>query len=146
MDSAVNFGMRGRYSVSLWKYAYDFGDVELIPRKKRQELRLVKRRLRQRRTGVKPRKPWIHYRARCLKCGNHIIVASQQNLKVRSPIIKLMQLDKCTCGCWVCGKAINRGNPVIGSHRGIGQHRTNTRFCSNACRQKAYRRRAKDAG
>ena len=123
--NAGQFGQRGRYCVDLSHYAYDLTDATPLPRERDLHGRL---------------RPYRFYRARCAKCGKSVILRSW-NTEFISPPIKLVRLDECDCGCWTCGKPIDRGNSIIGSRRCTGQHRTNTRYCSDACRQKAYRLR-----
>jgi hypothetical protein len=121
MASDVQSGQRGQYRIDLYHYAYDLTDAVRLPRERDLHGRL---------------RPYAFYRVRCAKCGKSVIVQSR-NPEFISPPVRLVRLDKCDCGCWTCGKPIDRGNPYIGSTRGAGQHRTNTRYCSNACRQKA---------
>ncbi len=125
--NGVKFGERAKYCVDLCHYAYDLTDATPLPHERDLHGRL---------------RPYRLYQARCAKCGKSVILSSWNTEFISLPI-KLVRLDGCDCGCWTCGKPIDRGNPIIGSRRGTGQHRTNTRFCSDACRQKAYRRRAK---
>src|SRR5581483_2434905 len=54
------------------------------------------------------RRVWIRYRVRCAKCGNVVIVESR-NPGFACPPLRLYSLLKCKCGCWTCGKSINRG-------------------------------------
>jgi hypothetical protein len=129
--NVVQFGQRGRYRVDLYHYAYDLTDA----------VRLTKREIRGAERDFHGRlRPYSLYKVRCIKCGKSVIIQSRSSdPEFISPPIRLVRLDECKCGCWACGKPIDRGNLI--STRGTGQRRTNTRFCSNACRQKAYRRR-----
>ena len=105
--NALGFGQRrrGRYRVDL--YHYDLTDAVAMPRE-----RDLRGRLR----------PCTFYWARCAKCGKSVILQAR-NPEFVSPPVRLVRLDKCECGCWACGKPIDRGNPIAGSRRGAGQHK-----------------------
>lgn len=90
----------------------------------------------------------VIWNVRCIRCGVRFDIVSDYHTEVGTPggKIRLADVHCCSCqsrgdhnSCLTCGKCLPRWIP-IGS-RYFGGVRLDARYCSNACRQKAYRQR-----
>jgi hypothetical protein len=90
----------------------------------------------------------VFWNARCTRCGVRVDVLSDGMTDEGTPSGRLRPAAPhcCTCrthgdhnSCLTCGKCLSRWIP-FGS-RFYGGARLDKRYCSDACRQRAYRKR-----